>query len=98
MPTPSVPLIRGSVKSHGGLHLPSDLIVHAGVMKHAADLFAVCEWGQFVVPNDPTHTSSEETGMTEHVPAKPPLPLNYEPGMLYAETPGETTLAHSSNL
>ena len=37
----------------------------------AADVFAVCWWFFVVVPNDPTYTSSEETAVTEHVPAEP---------------------------
>lgn len=37
----------------------------------AADVFVVCRWLLVIVPNDPTHTSSEETALTERVPAEP---------------------------
>lgn len=56
-------------------------IVHVG----AADVFAVCGWVFRAAPNDPTHTSSGETAVTERVPAEPsPFPLNCKPGLLCA--------------
>lgn len=41
----------------------------------AADVFAVCGWVFRAAPNDPTHMSSEETAVTERVPAET-LPIS----------------------
>lgn len=43
----------------------------------AADVFVVCRWLLVIVPNDPTHTSSEETALTERVPAEP-FPISFQ--------------------
>lgn len=44
------------------------------------------------VPNDPTHTSSEETAVSERVPF--PLNCNYT----HTQTPGKKNFAQSFNL
>lgn len=52
----------------------------------AADVFAVCGWVFRAAPNDPTHTSPEETAVTERVPAEPsPFPLNCKSGLPCAQ-------------
>lgn len=59
-------------------------------------MFAVRGWVFRAAPNDPAHTSSEETAASELVPAvSSPL---YVWVAMRTKTPGERSLAQSSGL